>query len=880
MALQQGAKLGPYEVVEAIGAGGMGEVYRAVDTRLDRTVAIKVLPEHLAASPELRQRLEREAKAVSSLTHPNVCALYDLGHHEDMDFLVMEYIDGPTLAERLTKGPLPQDELLRLATQITDALDKAHRSGIVHRDLKPGNIMLTRDGAKLLDFGLAKADSSLGGGDDLTVSPTVSQPLTTAGTILGTYQYMAPEQLEGKEVDARTDIFALGAVLYEMATGRRAFDGASQASLIGSIMHEQPQPASSLQPMISPALDRVIQTCLAKDPEDRSQTAHDVKLQLQWIAEGGSVAGVPAPVAARRKSRERLAWAAFGLAAVAATVFAVAWALRAPETPAQTRFEVSTPDDLSFVSQPRISPNGRMIAYFATDPSGTTRIWIRAMDSLETTPLNGTESNADTRPIWSPDSRHIAFFADAKLKRISVDGGPAQTICDANGADGTWSSQGDILFDGDGNSIQMVPAGGGVPKPMLSPDTETGVASVAWPEFLPGGEKFLFLQTTMEGETHLMLGRIDSEESTEIMLVDSRVQYVEPGYLLYIRDETLVAQPFDAGSGEFAGDPRPIADHVGAASTGHTPFTASQQGTLVYLTAGGGQQRLLWRDRSGRELGTIGEPARYGTFRISPDGDRVAFDIIDTQSENRDLWMHDLERGVSSRFTFHDRADISPTWSPDGSRVAFSSPRGASRDIFVKNASGAGDAEEFLTDQYPLHPCDWSSDNRYMAYMRLHPETGWDIWAVALNGPGEPFSVAETPFIDGRPAFSPSGEWIAYQSDESGRPEIYVQQFPEARGKWQVSTAGGTEPVWSGDGSEIFYLDATQNLVSVKVTTGETFKAGLPEVLFEARLVPVVQRNRYAVTADGERFLLLTPLESQTNPPMTVVQNWQLSLQQ
>ncbi len=880
MALEKGAKLGPYEIVEAVGAGGMGEVYRGVDTRLDRTVAIKVLPAHLAASPELRQRLEREARAVSSLSHPNVCALYDLGHHEGTDFLVMEFIDGQTLAERLTKGPLPADELLRLATQIVDALDKAHRCGIVHRDLKPGNIMLTRDGAKLLDFGLAKADSSLGGNADLTVSPTVSQPLTAAGTILGTYQYMAPEQLEGKEVDARTDIFAFGAVLYEMATGRRAFQGASQASLIGAIMHEQPQPASSIQPMISPALDRVIQTCLAKDPEDRLQTAHDVKLQLQWIAEGGSVVGVPAPVAARRRSRERLAWAAFALTAVAAAFFAVAWARRAPEAPAQTRFEVATPNELSFVGQPRISPNGRMIAYFATDPSGTTRIWIRAMDSIETTPLNGTESNADTRPIWSPDSRHIAFFADGKLKRISVDGGPAQTICDAGGADGTWSTRGDILFDGDGNSIQIVPAGGGVPKPVLNPDVETGVASVAWPEFLPGDRKFLFLQTTMEGDTRLMLGRIDSDESTEIMLVDSRVQYVEPGYLLYIRDETLVAHPFDAASGTSAGDPRPIADHIGAASTGHTPFTASQQGTLVFRTSGGGLQRLLWRDRSGRELGSTGEPARYGTFSISPDGGRVAFDIIDAQSENRDLWLHDLERGVSSRFTFHDRADMSPTWSPDGSRVVFSSPRGASRDLFVKNASGAGNAEELLTDQFSLHPGGWSPDGRYLTYMRLHPESNWDIWAVDLERPGEPFPVAETPFIDVRPVFSRDGSWVAYQSDESGRPEIYVQQFPEARGKWQVSTAGGTEPVWSADGSEIFYLDAVQNLVSVQVSTGETFKAGLPEVLFEAHLVPVVQRNRYAATADGERFLLLTPMESQANPPMTVVQNWTTSLQQ
>ncbi len=692
---------------------------------------------------------------------------------------------------------------------------------------------------------------------------------------------MAPEQLEGKEVDARTDNFGFGAVLYEMATGRRAFAGDSQASLIGSIMHQQPQPATSIQPMTPPALDRVIQSCLAKNPEDRWQTAHDVKLQLRWIAEGGSVVGVPAPVAARRRSRERLAWAAFATAAVAAAAFAVAWLGRAPEPPLQTRFEIPVPADLSFVGRPRISPNGRIIAYWATEPSGVTRIWLRHMDSLETTPLAGTDSNADTRPIWSPDSRHIAFFAEGKLKKISVDGGPAQTICDANGADGSWSSSGQILFDGGaGDPIRIVSAGGGVPQDVVGPDPEAGRAAVAWPEWMPDGRRFLYLIIDAENQSRLMLGEIGSDEATELMLVSSRVQFVEPGYLLHVRDDTLVAQAIDRKSGELVGDPVPIADDVTSVSTGHAPFTASQNDILVYKTVGGSRHRLVWKDRAGRELGTLGEPAEYGAFAFGPDPNLAVVDVYDEQTQNRDLWIHDLERGVASRFTFDPASDRNPVWSPDGTRIVFSSPRNGTRDLYIKEASGAGEAEVLLADPQHLHPGDWSRDGRYLAYITQSPETGWDIWALPLDGSGEAFPVVGSKFADLLPMFSPDGRWIVYQSDQSGRMEIYVQRFPQAGGKWQVSTAGGTEPVWSADGREIFYLDAAQNLVSVRVSTGDAFKAGLPEILFEARLVPVLQRNRYAVSRDGQRFLLLLPMEAQANPPMTVVQNWTASLDQ
>jgi Tol biopolymer transport system component len=666
-----------------------------------------------------------------------------------------------------------------------------------------------------------------------------------------------------------------------MATGSKAFAGETQASVIGSIMHGQPQPASTIQPMTPPALDRVIHSCLAKDPEDRWQTAHDVKLQLQWIAEGGSVVGLPAPVAARRKSRERLAWAAFGVAVIAAAVSAAAWIGRAPEAPMQSRFEIPIAPDLSFVGRPRISPDGRTIAVYATDPTGSTKIWLRHMASLEMTPLSGTDSTADTRPIWSPDSRSIAFFAEGKLKRISVDGGPAQTVCDALGADGSWSSKGDILFDGGpSDPIRMVPAGGGVPQDVMTADAERGISSVAWPEWLPDGRRFLFLSWDGEGQSRLMLGEVGSTEPTELMLVSSRVQYVDPGFLLHVRDETLVAHPFDPKSAKFTGDPKPIADDVSTVATGHAPFTASQNGTLLYMALGGSRHRLVWKDRSGRELGTIGEPAEYGAFALAPDPGLAVVDLFDAQTDNRDLWIHDLERGVASRFTFDQASDRNPVWSPDGSRIVYSSSRsGGSRDLYIKDASGAGQAELLMTDPDQLHPGDWSRDGRYLAVMKLSSQSDWDIFALPMDGSGEAFPAIQTPFGELLPMLSPDGRWVTYMSDQSGRMEVYVQRFPEPGGKWQVSTAGGGEPVWSADGSEIFYIDAAQNLVSVKVTTGETFKAGLPEILFEARLVPALQRNRYAVSEDGQRFLLLLPLETQANPPMTVVQNWPVSLE-
>jgi Tol biopolymer transport system component/predicted Ser/Thr protein kinase len=882
MAIEVGARLGPYEIEEAIGAGGMGEVYRARDTRLERMVAIKVLAPHLAERPEHRQRLEREAKAVSSLSHPHICPLYDVGHEDGVDFLVMEFIEGETLADRLARGPLPIEEVLRFGIQIADALEKAHKQGIVHRDLKPGNVMLTADGTKLLDFGLARADA---GGDNsdasLTVSPTVSKPLTAAGTVIGTYQYMAPEQLEGKTADARTDIFALGAVLYEMATGRRAFLAETQASLIGAIMHEQPQPVSAVQPMIPPAFDRVIQSCLAKDPEERWQTAHDVKLQLQWIAEGGSVVGLPAPVAARRKSRERLAWIAFSIAVLAAGILAVGYVRRAPAPRLQTRFEIPPPPELGTVGSPRISPDGRYVAYRGVDSTGNAQLWLRPMDSVEARPLAGTEgASGDSRPMWSPDSRHVAFFVGGKLKKVPVAGGPAQTICDADGADGSWSTGGEILYDGAATApLMRVASAGGIAKPEVSLDDLEGVSSLGWPEFLPDGEQFIYLADNVEEESRVMIRSLGSGEERFLTTSDSRVQYVEPGYLVYVLNGMLVAHPFDADAGTLTGDPLPLADSIGVSAVGLADFSASHDGTLAYRGGQTGARKLLWRDRAGRELGQVGQPSEYMTTSFSPDGQRLAVTVADPDGANVDLWIHDLERGVASRFTFDAGFDGVSIWSPDGSRIVFSSSRGGgSNDMYWKDASGAGAAELLLAAEENIYPSDWKRDGGVLAYGVRSSDTSWDIWALPMDGSGEPFPVLASQFAEVRASFSPDGRWMAYNSNESGEMEVYVTQFPGPGGKWQVSTNGGTEPYWNADGREIFYLDATQNLVTVPVSTGVTFKAGLPETLFDAGLFPLTTRNRYLVTDDGQRFLMLSPISGESVRPISVVLNWPAGL--
>ncbi len=877
MTIAAGTRLGPYEVVSPIGAGGMGEVYRARDTRLARDVAVKVLPSHLSSSEEMRQRFEREAKAISQLSHAHICALYDVGREGEIEYLVMEYLEGETLSDRLSKGPLPLEQTLRYGIEIADALDKAHRQGIVHRDLKPGNVMLTKSGVKLLDFGLAKAVAPVGGQSGATSLPTMAggtpQNLTEAGTILGTFQYMAPEQLEGKEADARSDIFSFGAVLYEMATGNKAFSGKSQASLIGSILRDDPPAISEVVPMTPPAFNRVVKTCLAKDPEDRFQTAHDVKLQLAWVAEGGSQAGLPAPVVARRKNREKLAWAVAALALVAAGLAAWGYVRRAPAPALMARFDVAAPEDLTSIDMPRVSPDGRYIAFNATDASGKTRIWVRPLNALSARALEGTDGT--TRPFWSPDSKFLAFFAEGKLKKVEVTGGPPQKICDApTGADGSWSSEGVILFDGvTGDPIQRVSAAGGTPAVEVKPDPARKETQVAWPEFLPDGKHFLYMASGQKPEDNLYrIGSLGSKESRAVAPAQTLITYAPPGYLLFVRDKTLVAQRFDLSSLKTLGEPAPVAEKIGTDSVGLARFSVSRNGVLAYRTGDSGD-RLLWLDRGGKELETAGGTGEYGDPALSQKGDRLAFDVVDSRSGKLDIWVRDLVRGVNSRFTFSAGNNICPSWSPDGSKIVFSSDRGGTFGLFEKPASGQGEEKLLLKEEGRLIARDWSRDGKYIAYSRRGKE-GWDILALPTLGDRKSIPLAQSPFNENVPSFSPDGRFVAYQSNESGRAEIYVQTFPDPSGKWQVSTAGGVDATWRSDGREIFYRAPDQKLMAVEIQVGESFQAGIPRALFSGRVPPGASRNRYVAAADGQRFLFVSPLGREAMTPTTVMLHW------
>ncbi len=910
MSLSTGTRLGPYEIVAAIGAGGMGEVYRARDTRLDRTVAIKVLPAHVAADPDLRARFEREARAVAALQHPHICVLHDVGEAPNpeasiranpanpanppnpespipnpvlVQYLVMEYLDGETLADRLKKGPLPLDQALQYAIQIADALDKAHRQGITHRDLKPGNVMLTKSGTKLLDFGLARTGAGGAGGSGgagraggMTALPTEA-PLTGQGTLLGTLQYMAPEQLEGRDADARTDIFAFGAVVYEMVTGKKAFEGKSQASVIAAILERDPPPISALQPLTPPALDQLVKRCLAKDREERWQSALDVKLQLSWIAESASVTLTPVPVAGSF-SRERVAWAVAGLslvALIAALALAATWRPRVGPA-AASQFVILPPEkaDLgpSTTSQ-AISSDGRQLAFVASNSSGVRLLWIRPLDSLTARPLTGTDDA--TGPFWSPDSRSVAFFARGKLKRIETAGGPVQTLADASGPGGTWSRDGVIVFSPTiFGALSRVSARGGAVSSATSLD-QPATNSHLWPFFLPDGRHFVFLARST-GNDSLYVGSLDSKEVKPVPGVSSAARYSPPGYLLFVRENTLMAQGLDATRLSTSGDPFPLVERVAGGTTADrfgAGFSVSENGTLVYREPFAQQTQLAWVDRTGKSIAVVAPAGIYTNPALSPDDTRVAF--YQAQGGTTDVWLMDLSRHITSRFTFEPPMNNVPMWSPDGRLVVFASRRSGALDLYQRPSNGSGPDELLLKlSAAPIvFPSDWSADGRFLAYYRTDPKTQLALWVLPLFGDRQPFPFLRAEFNESQGQFSPDGRWMAYVSDESGKPQVYVQSFPTLTGKWQVSPDGGSQPKWRRDGKELLYVAADGKLMSVAVRTGAAFEAEAPHALFETMLSPGPNRQNYAVSADGERFLMNTPVGAASNR-MTVVLNW------
>jgi len=884
--LVAGSTLGPYKILAPLGAGGMGEVYRAHDSRLGRDVAIKVLAPHLAATPEVRARFEREARTISQLNHPHICTLHDIGHQDGTDYLVMELLEGETLAHRLEKGPLPVAEVLALGTQIADALDRAHRAGVVHRDLKPGNVMLTKSGAKLMDFGLARVASLAAAPGTLTESPTVSRPLTAEGTIVGTFQYMAPEQLEGKEADARSDIWALGAVLYEMATGKRAFEAKSQASLIVAIMEHEPRPILELQPLSPPALEHLVRRCLAKDPEKRWQSAGDLARELEWIRDAGSQTGAPlAPAAgrgARGRGRERLLWSTALLVVVLAAVatITVPGLLHRGPRQAVTRFSITAPENVTLpadVTASVISPDGRTLAFVAADSAGTSRIWVRPLDSLAPRELIGTE-NA-WLPFWSPDSRIIGFFAEGRLKKIPAAGGGPEVLCDArDGRGGSWSRDDVIVFAPDAaGPLFRVPASGGTPVQVTRLDSTRHETGHRWPCFLPDGRHFLFVALPVrQGNYDAFVGSLDSGDRRPIVSAGAAPTYAAPGYLLYVRNASLVAQRFDARRLSLSGEPVTVGEAP-------PPFgmdaarrvSASDDGVMAHIGAGLPNTELAWFDQQGHPAGTIPvPPGRYEGAQLSPDGKRLCVTRRSSASA-MDLWLLDLDRPVPTRFTFGPSLNFFAVWSSDGSRIAFNSDRAGPTDIYVKPVGGAGEEQPWLISSGLFkNLSQWTPDGRFLVYAEPSPHTGWDLWLLPTEGDHKPVPYLRTSFNESSGAVSPDGRWMAYLSDESGKQELYVQSFPTLGSKYQVSASGAGSnllPLWVRGGRELIYLGGDGvTFMAADVQTSPTFKAGAPHKLFKLR----GDWQWADVSRDGQRVLVILPAGQASASSITVEMNW------
>ncbi len=880
MALTSGTKLGPYDIQSPLGSGGMGEVYRAKDTRLDRTVAVKILPDHLSDNPDAKQRFDREARAISSLNHPNICTMHDVGHQDGIDFLVMEFLEGETLADRLAKGPLPTELVLKYGIEICEGLERAHKSGVVHRDLKPGNVMLTKTGAKLMDFGLAKA-SLLGAAPASSLTMTISgppadQPLTAQGTIVGTFQYMSPEQTEGKEADARSDIFAMGALLYEMVTGKRAFTGKSQASIVAAILASEPTPISTVQPMAPPALAQVVKTCLAKDPEDRFQTVHDLNLQLKWIADASaSQLAAPAQVRARRVVQKRtlvIAAAVGWILAAAALAFFLAGRAQLEEAQRPMTASWLAPRDTEFAGSQvgglALSPDGSKLV-FLTGGASDLKLWVRDVPTGTVRQMEGVEQ--PTFPFWSPDSKYIGFFSAGKLKKVALAGGPVQIICDApEGRGASWSQGGVIIFTPNiFEPLYKVPEGGGTPEKVTE-------AKPGWtnrnPYFLPDGDHFLFIarDTRATASTGALYGAsLSGEKPRQILERASNVQYSE-GYLLYLRETVLVAQRFDPKSLKFSGDAKPVAEKLDYWNARDLAAFTAAHGTLVFRHGSLQKTQPMWVDRSGKELGRFGEPGLYRSPEPSSDGSLVGLVRTDPDTGKGDVWMVDTSRNTVSRSTFVDATNPAYAFSPDAKRIAVTTVAGmASGGMWIQPTSGSGDQEKLETPPASSSVASWSADGRYIFLNLQNNATRFDIYYFDLSGDRKLTVFLNSPANEHGPVLSPNGKWLAYESDESGRYEVYVTAFPGPGGKWQISNGGGTGASWSADGKQLYYHSGDK-LMSVPIQNAEKFEFGAPSAL----PIHLNEFDALGPVAPGERFPALKPLSGGQSNPQEVILNW------
>ena len=858
----------------------MGEVYRARDTRLDRTVAIKILPSVISADPIAKQRFEREAKTISSLNHPNICVLHDVGSQDGIEYLVMECVDGETLAKKLEKGPLPLEQALKIGREMAGALDKAHRSGVVHRDLKPGNVMLTATGAKLLDFGLAKPAAALASLATLTAVAPANSPVTQQGTIVGTFQYMSPEQVEGKELDGRSDIFSLGAVLYEMVTGKRAFQGKSQLSVASAILEKEPEALGAVKPTAPAALDRAIRRCLAKDPEERWQSASDLASELKWLAGDGSKTEALAQTAGNEKWNAGAAWM-LATVLLALTAAGVTWWWKTPETKGRAYY--ASPFRLG-ANDLAISPDGRMTAIVAYwDPGNQYVIWTYRLGEASAAALEGTEGAS--HPFWSADGKWIGFFAQGKLKKVALVGKSVQVICDApNGRGGTWNKDGVILFTPDVfTGIYRVAAEGGTAAKVTDLDSARAESSQRWPVFLPDGRHFIYLAANFSGHPEnngIFLGSLDTQEKRFLVAASSNAAYAEPGYLLYLRDGALVAQGFNQQNLAVKGEPEVVLRNIDYRPVVDLAlFVAGPNGTVVAQTGSGGlESRLSWFDRGGKLLGNVGPPLTYANPSLSPDGKRLAFDQRSPERQEIGIWVYDLRTAVASKLTLDPSLNQAPVWTGDGKRIIFTSNRKIFNLVYQKNADGSG-PETQITDLVGGRLVNCWDTSRDGAYMLLRSEA--ELWN---------YTVAEKksrPYIQGKwlvrnAQFSPDGKWVAYSTNESGNWEVYVSPFPNASSKWQVSHGGGEEPRWRQDGKELFYLSPDGKLMAAGVKLGDSFEAMTSVPLFQARRRQKISSQdifTYAVGENGTKFLFNTVVEQKEAQPLSVILNWNSGLE-
>jgi serine/threonine-protein kinase len=889
MTLTAGVRLGPYEILALLGAGGMGEVYKAKDTRLNRIVALKVLPRHLRDNPELKERFEREAQAVAALNHAHICILHDIGHDSGTDFLVMEYLEGQTLAERLEKGALPLDHALQYAIQIADALDRAHRNGIVHRDLKPGNVMLTKNGVKLLDFGLAKLQPT-GAVAGMSVAATMTSPLTAQGTILGTLQYMAPEQLEGHEADARADLFALGAVIYEMATGRKAFIGSSPASVMAAILSSEPPSMCTIQRLTPPLLDRVVKTCLAKDADQRWQTAHDLLLQLKWIAEGGATTEF-VPVVSRPKTRERAIWAfaAFVLGAFAAAVglrVTAGPSVSPPSTPQPAKrvtIKLADTEPLALAkfgplgigrTAVALSPDGSLLAY-AAERNNTSQLYVRAFDQFHAKPIPGTEHAYN--PFFSPDGRWLGFFADNKLKKVSLQGGQPVTLCEARIPHGAnWGPDDTIVFaDSEGVNLSRVSAAGG--RPEVLPKSEE-ISRVFYPEFLPDGKTVVSSSAgggSSPDSYDIVALSLETGEWRVLLKGGTNPRYVATGHLVFARAGTILAAPFDVSRLEVTGPAVTLVEGVRIEEWGAAQFAVSPEGTLVYLTgAPAWIGKLTWVDQHGISKPLAAPAQAYGSLRLSPDGQRLAATVFGVPD---DVWVYEFARQNFTRLTT-EGVSRTPRWTPDGKRIVHTRRLDPNQYQLVwKFVDGSGPEEVLATSKYTLGPESFSPDGTLLAFYEWRGDTGGDLWTLPLQGDRKASPWLVTKFNEWGPAFSPDGRWIAYTSDESGEFEIYVQPYPGPGRKSQISAGGGEEVVWSRDGRKLFYRNRLQ-WMSAAVETQPEFRAEPPKVMFEGPYLNVPGVS-YDVAADGQRLIMIEENQPQArSTELNIVLHWTAEL--